>query len=92
MEEKVELLDEVDELFEVKDEFDVRFLTQTLLVIAFVLAVVFPKIYIQQQIYFMSRDIAKTKDEYDNLKEENRLIGASVEAIRFKHQVVDTIF
>jgi hypothetical protein len=40
----------------------------------------------------MSRDIAKTKDEYDNLKEENRLIGASVEAIRFKHQVVDTIF
>lgn len=92
MEEKVDLLDEVDELFEIKDEFDVRFLTQALIVIAFVLAIVFPKIYIQQQIYFMSRDIAKTKDEYDNLKEENRLIGASVEAIRFKHQVVDTIF
>ncbi len=53
---------------------------------------IFPKIYIQQQIYFKSREISKLKDEYDTLKEENRLIGTSVESIRFKNQILDTLF
>lgn len=57
-----------------------------------VLIFTFPKIYIQQQIYFKSRDIAKLKGEYDTLKEENRLIKESIESIKFKNQVIDTLF
>lgn len=63
-----------------------------LLTVFFIVAMLFPKIYIQQQIYFTSRDIAKLKGEYDTLKEENRLIRASVESIRFKNQILDTLF
>lgn len=92
MSDKLELLDEIDSVINPNQSIDLNFLLQTLVVILFVLAVVFPKIYIQQQIYFTSRDITKTKDEYDNLREENRLIAASVESIRFKNQVLDTLF
>jgi len=53
---------------------------------------IFPKIYIQQQIYFKSRDIAKLQAEYEMLKEENKLISASVESIKFKNQILDTLF
>jgi cell division protein FtsL len=52
----------------------------------------FPKIYIQQQIYFKSRDISRLKSEYDMLKEENQLISSSIEEIRFKNQILDTLF
>ena len=52
----------------------------------------FPKIYIQQQIYFKSRDISKLKAEYDTLKAENKIISASVESIKFKNQILDTLF
>jgi hypothetical protein len=52
----------------------------------------FPKIYIQQQIYFKSRKISKLQSEYDMLKEENRLISSSVEQIKFKNQILDTLF
>jgi hypothetical protein len=54
--------------------------------------VLFPKIYITQQIYYKSREISKLKAEYDTLKEENKVIGASVEEIKYKNQVIDTIF
>lgn len=63
-----------------------------MLVLMLVFIFLFPKIYIQQQIYFKSRDISKLKGEYDTLKEENRLIKESVETIKFKNQVLDTLF
>lgn len=92
MSEKAELLNEVDLVLNPKKDVDANQLLYVLLGIAFVCIVLFPKIYIQQQIYFKSRDISKLKSEYDTLKEENRLIKGSVESIRFKNQVLDTIF
>jgi len=92
MSDKVELLDEVDSVLNPKKGLDINYLLYVLLSILFVSVVIFPKIYIQQQIYFMSRDISKLKGEYDTLKEENRLISSSVESIRFKNQILDTLF
>jgi len=89
---KIELLDEVDLVLNPKKGVDLRYLFYTLLFISFVCVVLFPKIYIQQQIYFKSRDISKLRGEYDTLKEENRLISASVESIKFKNQILDTMF
>ncbi|HIP20613.1 MAG TPA: hypothetical protein EYG70_05775, partial [Sulfurimonas sp.] len=60
--------------------------------LTFIAVFAFPKVYITQQIYYESRDIAKLKREYDTLKEENRLISASVESIKFKNQILDTLF
>lgn len=92
MNDKIELLDEIDLVLNPKKGVDTNQLLSVLLSILFVLVLLFPKIYIQQQIYFISRDISKLKGEYDTLKEENRLISASVESIRFKNRILDTLF
>ena len=92
MSDKNELLDEVDAVLNKKKELDFNYLVFTLLLISFICLAIFPKIYIQQQIYFKSRDISKLKGEYDTLIEEHRLINASVESIRFKNQILDTLF
>jgi len=92
MSEKIELLDEVDNLLAPKKVLGFKYFFLILLSISFAGGVLFPKIYITQQIYFKSRDIAKLKREYDTLKEENKLISASVESIRFKNQILDTLF
>jgi len=92
MSDKHELLDEVDQVLNKKKRLDFEYLIFTLLLMSFIALAIFPKIYIQQQIYFKSRDISKLKGEYDTLVEENRLINASVESIRFKNQILDTLF
>ena len=89
---KNELLEEVDTVLNAKKRLDLNYLMFMLLIISFVCLTLFPKIYIQQSIYFKSRDISKLKGEYDTLIEENRLINASVESIRFKNQILDTLF
>lgn len=89
---KTELLEELDTVLNPKKELDISYFIYVLLSVFFMIALLFPKIYIQQQIYFASRDIAKLKGEHDTLKEENRLIKASVESIRFKNQILDTLF
>ena len=92
MSEKLDLLDEVGEVLDPSKELNFTFLLYVLMVFALVAIFTFPKIYIQQQIYFKSREIAKLQSEYDTLKEENRLISSSVESIKFKNQILDTLF
>jgi len=92
MSEKVELLEEVELVLAPKKKLGVAYFIYILLCLSLLFAFMFPKIYIQQQIYFKSRDISKLKGEYDTLKEENRLISSSVETIKFKNQILDTLF
>ena len=92
MDEKVELLDEIETIISPQKVVNLRYLIYILLSLSFVCLSIFPKIYIQQQIYLKSRDIAKLQAEYDTLKEENRLIKSSVESIKFKNQILDTLF
>ena len=89
---KSELLEEVSEVINPRKMLNFVFFLYVLLILILVCIFAFPKIYIQQQIYFKSREIAKLQSEYDTLKEENRLISASVESIRFKNQILDTLF
>ena len=69
-----------------------RFLLMTLLILAIAWLLLFPKIYLQSQIYYKSRDIAVLTGEHNVLKEENRILKTKVESIRFKNQVLDTMF
>ncbi len=89
---KAELLDEVQSVLVPKKKLDFIYLLYVLSSLIFVCLLLFPKIYIQQQIYYKSRDISKLNSEYRTLKEENRLINASVESIKFKNQILDTLF
>jgi len=90
--EKNEILDAVDEVIAPPSTMGIRFLIVYLLVVFIVLLVVFPKIYLQSQIYYKSRDIAVLEHEYNTLKEENTIIKNKVETIRFKNQILDTLF
>ncbi|WP_304543211.1 hypothetical protein [Sulfurimonas microaerophilic] len=92
MNDKTELLEEYDNLIKVKQKLDFNYFLYMLLVITFIAVFAFPKIYINQQIYYTSRDISKLQVEYETLQEENKLIRSSVESIKFKNQVLDTMF
>lgn len=90
--EKSELLSEVRYVINPQKTLSLAYFVYILLALTFVSMFTFPKIYIQQQIYFKSRDIAKLKSEYDTLKEEKRVISTSVESIKFQNQILDTLF
>jgi hypothetical protein len=92
MSEKSELLEEVSVVLAPKKYLDFAYFLNVFLMLTLFCIFAFPGIYIHQQIYFKSRDIAKLKSEHDTLKEENRLIRASVESIKFKNQILDTLF
>ncbi|MBL0707513.1 MAG: hypothetical protein JJW00_00485 [Sulfurimonas sp.] len=92
MSDKLDLLEEIDLVLNVKKRVDFKYLIFILLMMSLVCLVLFPKIYIQQSIYYKSRDIYKLKNEYDILIEENKLINESVESIRYKNQILDTLF
>ena len=92
MKDKEELLESIDEVIAPKKRLDFRYLLATYTVMAFVVALAFFKIYIHQQIYYESRKIAKLRAERDLLKEENKVIASSVESMRFKNQIADTMF
>ena len=55
-------------------------------------ALLFPKIWLSNQIYYKSRTINKLLDDYEILKEENRLLRQKLEYERYKNQVLDSIF
>ncbi len=87
---KKELLEGFEELESKKVDFTYLFYVLGAIFFAFMVA--FPKIYLSHQIYYKSRKIAKLEAEYEILKEENREIKASVEKIKFKNKIKDTLF
>ena len=89
---KNELLEEIDDIVAPRGKLDFYYFFSVVMAILFLGMLIFPKIYITEQIYYKSREIEKLKIEYDTLKEENKLISASVESIKYKNQVLDTLF
>ncbi|MEA2112224.1 MAG: hypothetical protein U9P71_09290 [Campylobacterota bacterium] len=92
MSEKSDILEEVQGIITPLPKMGLRYLVGMLLTVTMILLVSFPKIYVQNQIYYKSRDIAVLKREFNALKEENRVITSKVESIRFKNQILDTLF
>ncbi len=89
-EEKKELLSALEEVgssgLELKD------LVVTLLVVAIIFALIVPKIYLSNEIYYKSRNVNKLLDDYEILREEHRLLKQKLEYVQFKNQVLGTIF
>ena len=50
------------------------------------------KIYLSNQIYYESKIVNKMQREVSVLKAEKRMLEQSVEALKFKNRVTDTIF
>jgi hypothetical protein len=92
LKDKDQLLDEIEDIVSPKKGLDLKYLLLTYLAISFIVALAFFKIYIHQQIYYESRKIAKLRAQRELLVEENKVIKSSVEAIKFKNQIADTLF
>ncbi|MFK5881162.1 MAG: hypothetical protein QM482_03020 [Sulfurospirillum sp.] len=89
---KNQLLDKIDESINEEKNLDFKLLAIVYLSIVVGLLIILPKIYIKNEIYYTSRQISKISSEYSVLKEENRFLKQKVEYIKFKNQVLDTVF
>ena len=65
------------------------FIAIGMLIFAFLLY--FPQIYIQNNIYYVSKDINKLYAHYISLKEENKFLVQQLEDMKFKNQIVDSL-
>lgn len=92
MSDKHDILEETQHIISPDHSMGLLFLRNVFVGIFLILVVVFPKIFINTQIYFKSREISTLSHEHDALKEENRLIKAKVESMKYKSQVSDTLF
>jgi len=63
-----------------------------LMSVSIVLILATIKIYLSSQIYYESKVVNKIKREVSALKAEKVMLVQSVEALRFKNRVTDTIF
>jgi len=50
------------------------------------------KIYLSNQVYYESKHVNKIYQQVEALKAENMILRQSVEALKFKNRVSDTIF
>ena len=92
MNDKAHILEETGSEIVTRKGLGGRFLLSMLTIFGIVWALLFPKVYLENTIYYKSRDIATLQREYETLKEENRVIKRRVEAMKFKNQVLDTLF
>ncbi len=87
------LIDEVEKSIKRHvDNLSFRLLLSVMLILFTILILILPKIYLKNEIYYNSRDISKLYNEYSILKEENRVLKQKLEYLKFKNQVLDTIF
>ena len=60
-------------------------------ILIFAIAVYFPKIYLRNNIYYISKDVNKLYAHYISLQEENRFLSQQLEDMKFKNQIIDSL-
>lgn len=82
---------EKDELFfeNSKSGLNIGILFVAYVIIAFSLIILVPKIYLTNNIYYASRDIAKLQTQKDLLTEENDRLKRELEKIKFKYLMMN---
>ncbi len=56
-----------------------------------VLALFMPKIFLRNNIYYVSKDINKLHAHYVSLKEENKFLEQQLEKMKYKNQIMDSL-
>ena len=51
----------------------------------------FPKIFLANNIYYVSKDINRLYAHYISLKEENKFLAQQLEDMKFKNQIEDSL-
>ena len=87
--EKNRLLDSIDELYREYENLDFKVLLVVIIAFAVGFLLFVPKIYLKNEIYYISRDVGKLYGQYQTLKEENRDLSEKIEVMKFKNQVIE---
>ncbi len=88
---KNELLHDLDEEQHKARNISAQSLIWVYILLFFVLMVILPKIYIANQIYYVSKDINTKYHKYTALLEENRYLKKRIEQLNYQRQVVDSV-
>ncbi|MDO5045307.1 hypothetical protein [Campylobacter sp.] len=91
MQDRDDLLALHDKDQKVEENLSFKTLLTVYLAIFVTLVLFLPKIYITNQIYYLSRDIADLSGKRDVLFEENRELRLKLEKMRYKNQILDPI-
>ncbi len=67
-------------------------LSVILIAMAITLILTLVKIYFSNQIYYESKEVNRLYRELETLRAEQQILQQSVEALKFKNEVTDTIF
>lgn len=86
---KTELLQGHSEALKKSQNLSLQNLIFPALCLVLVLLVFAPKVYIANNIYYLSREIASLRTQESVLSEENKNLSRQLEALRFKTQVLD---
>jgi cell division protein FtsL len=62
-----------------------------LVMLVLALTLFIPKIYLRNNIYYISKDINKLYTHYISLKEENKFLIQQLEDAKFKNQITDSL-
>ena len=89
MQDKNELLEFSGE--QKKRNLDYKTLATAYLGLFIELALFVPKIYITNQIYYISREIGDLSGKRDVLLEENRELRLKLERMKYKNQILDPL-
>jgi len=72
-------------------DFNKKPLIIVLLLLMITLVIFVPKIYLRNNIYYISKDINKLYSQVISLKEEKRFLEQQLEAMKFKNQITDSL-
>jgi hypothetical protein len=86
MDDREELLEEIAFIIE-KDSLSILLIRNVIFGIIFLLAILFPKIYISNKIYVYSVKINKLLNEFYSLRAENSILISKIEKIKFKNEL-----
>lgn len=62
-----------------------------LTILIFAVCIYFPKIYLRNNIYYISKDINRLYAHYISLQEENKFLSQQLEDMKFKNQIIDSL-
>jgi len=61
------------------------------LIMFIILLLFIPKIYLRNNIYYISKDINKLNSHYISLKEEHKFLQQQLEDAKFKNKITDSL-
>ncbi len=88
---KTELLTQIDDMQNVEQNISFSTLIWTFILVFFMLLFILPKIYIANQVYYVSKDINKQYHKFTALREENRYLKNQIEKFNYQNQIVNDV-